>query len=76
MPAPALDDLSGTRFCRGVGHHADNCLIAIYAIEVEVGNSLAKTAEMPVAFNETGIGGGSAQCNMSVIFASFALRCC
>ena len=46
--------------CRRVGHHADNCLIAIYAIEVEVGNSFAKTTEVPVAFNETGIGGGSA----------------
>ena len=60
MPPSALDDLPWTRFRGRVGHHADNCLIAIYAIEVEVGNSFAEPTKVPMAFNETGIGGGCA----------------
>ena len=76
MPPSALDDLSRTRLSRRVSHHADNCLIAVHAIEVEVGNRFAKTTEVPVAFNETGVGGGGAKCNVAVIFAGFTVRCC
>ncbi len=76
MPPPALDDLSRARFRSCVGHHADNRLIAIYSIEVEVGNGFAQTTEVSVTFNEAGVGGGVAKCNVSVIFAGFALSCC
>ena len=76
MPPPALDDLSRTCLSSRVSHHANNCLKAIYAIEVEVGDCFAKTTEVPMTFNETGIGGGSAKSNVAVILASCTLRCC
>ena len=58
MPAPPFDDLSRAGFGRGISHHSDNGLIAIDTIEVQISNGFAQAAEMSVAFDEAGVGGG------------------